>query len=188
VPASTDDHVFYAGNGANASNELFRIKGNGSIGVSGNTGVQGDVLVSGGAGAAAWQSISSALPYIRRQNNVIPSNTEEGLNDLTINFVTSRNTRVLVWIDIALINFGACIVGPCPVSGKLVTRMNGGSTESASYISAFYPGAESLDTRSFRVLEYNVGPGNHQFTIAGSKTSGGSYRIFVDAKMLQFAN
>lgn len=53
--ANTDDHVFFSGAGINASTELFRIKGTGALGVAGNTGQSGQVLISNGSIASpSW--------------------------------------------------------------------------------------------------------------------------------------
>lgn len=185
---SSDDHVFFSGNGANASNELFRIRGNGALSLSGSPGVQGDLLVSGGSSAASWQSISSVLPYIERVAVVTPTTTESQIDGLTINFNTSRNTRVLIWVDISISNLSSCLVGPCPATGRLIGRLAGQPTRTLYFSSAFYPGGENIDERSMGVLEYNVAPGNHQFTMATRKTSGVTYQMASSLKMLLLSN
>jgi hypothetical protein len=186
---ATDDHVFFAGSGENSSAELFRIKGNGGIGVNGNLGVTGDVFTSGGQGGkASWQSLSAVMPFHKRSVSVEPTATETQLDQLTINFTTTRNTRVLVWIDMVITGFFSCIVGPCPVSGSLLTRLNGGSGERSAYSTAFYPGGEFTEANSLRFREFTVAAGDHQFTVAGSKKLGGTYTTFIEVKMLLLSN
>jgi hypothetical protein len=81
VPATTDDHVFYAGTSENISRELFRIRGNGALGINGNSGTNGQVLVSrGGTSSPVWADAPGRYMQVFQTENIF--NLAAGSNAL----------------------------------------------------------------------------------------------------------
>ena len=116
TPATTDDHVFYAGTGTNTSNELFRIKGNGALGINGNTGQPGQVLRSNGNNAAAtWMDMPSSqydrTIQINGDGNTL-TNGPGQIPGLSYAFTLAGNAKVLVQFNVTARAL------PCAFCGK----------------------------------------------------------------------
>lgn len=78
VPRLVDDHIFYAGNGALASNELMRIRGNGNVGI-GTAAPTAKLSVNGDAnkpGGGSWTAFSDK----RLKKDITPY--QDGLSEL----------------------------------------------------------------------------------------------------------
>jgi hypothetical protein len=91
VPNTIDDHVFYAGVNSSTSNELFRIRGNGNVGI-GTSSPTTAKLVIGGANGQEGIDLSSSDQYANMR--VIRNSNFSVDKDMYIGFQSGANSSL----------------------------------------------------------------------------------------------
>lgn len=179
VAGITDDHVFYAGNGANASNELFRIRGNGALAVNGNSGLPGQVLTSNGATASPiWSAAPGAYNEAYQASDLGPLSSSETIVDIpgmVANFTLPTPAKVVLQIRTNFA-FNFCIACPPNQTDFVLQRVVSGGTENTFVLRHATPAVANFSTRStftsgplivylpagthtYKVAVRNIGPG-----------------------------
>ena len=167
VNSISDDHVFYAGTSATTSNELFRIKGNGALAVSGNTGTAKQILSSNGNSAATWTTASSII-----QTGISGETTNVDLTGSVLHPLQGSIYSITLAVPSRVIlsykstTYKFCAVGDCSTKWLLIVYLNGNPMK------YYYPAAQSYGGEFINFLTdntngpdyFDLGTGTYIFT------------------------
>jgi len=167
------DITFGYENLAGQFTERFRLKGNGALGLSGNTGQPGQVLVSNGANAAASWSAAPGYVFVAAQTQnsetVSPGNVRD-IPGLVANFTITSPSRVVFQYRARIDNTSCFGCGEKRGFVSLYQNITGG-TQTVVAVPVYMPNGEFNDAVS-GPIPVDLQPGTY------------SYKLVLEASIL----
>jgi hypothetical protein len=148
---------------------------NAALRVNGNTGSDGQLLVSGGASVPTWQSISSLLKTYYLYNShaplLITTTTATELPNGIITLTFDRPTRLIVCATFRMIN-DCPLIGGC--EGRAWFNMYTDGVAQTYATVSLSPAGGGYNNGSINNYFQDVGPGTHIIKFYAQKASGDS--------------
>ncbi len=164
--------VAFGWDAAGVFNERFAVKPSGALALSGNMGLDGQLLMSGGAGLASqWVTLGNLIQTITTEGGPSLNNTNVvTISSAQMNIVTTRPTKVMLFCQ-GSINLSCTVVGPCHGAWLLDILLDGTSVTTYTIQGTSQPGALT-DYRMVGPVIMNLSPGIHTISFTAMRMVG----------------